>query len=52
MEQETLHLNTGLSQDSILGPLQFILYVNDISHASELIKAIIYADDTTLTSNP
>ena len=33
---------------SILGPLLFILYINDFSRASDLLFSILFADDTSV----
>ncbi len=45
-----LNLITGVSHGSILGPLLFIIYMNDIARASKLFDFIIYANDTTLST--
>ena len=46
---EISHIKTGVRQWSILGPLLFILYVNDMRTIYEKFTFITYADDTTLT---
>ena len=46
---ETVNINSGVPQGSRLGPILFILYVNDIATQLNLQSTpLIFADDTTL----
>ena len=41
-------IECGVPQGSVLGPLLFILYVNDICHLSENVNMTLFADDTNI----
>ena len=47
-KSDILNISCGVPQGSILGPKFFILYLNDITKVSKLLKFIIFADDTNV----
>ena len=48
VRSESSKIKCGVTQGSILGPLLFLLFINDLCNVSKVVDFILFADDTNI----
>ena len=47
-KSDMLNISCGVPQGSVLGPILFLLYINDFSNCSTILDFHLFADDTNI----
>ena len=48
IKSDILNITCGVPQGSVLGPLLFLLYINDLPNILSKLKFFLFADDTNI----